>query len=159
MVADDIGSRGEAIFAVLVSDFCSRRRPYFRPRYLGEKAETIDFLLEVLDVEGATPFCFVQVKTTRLGYTKRSPRRLKVGLSDEEVARLVRFPAPTYFVGIDEVAQVGFLMAVLSGTVGPIPSLPTRFPVTCDNLRAWSEEVTRHWQGRETARTDSVFSE
>ncbi len=158
MGTDDIGSRGEAIFAVLVSNFCDRSRPYFRPRYLGEKAEAVDFLVELLDVEGTIPFCFVQVKTTRQGHTKRQPRRLKVGLTEEEVRRLVCFPAPTYFVGIDEVNEDGFILAVLSSAVGAIPSLLTQFPLTRDTLRIWWEEVQQFWKGRNTTRNHSAFT-
>src|SRR4051812_2993790 len=100
-VRDDIGSRGEYIFCARIMDFCGRHLPYFRPRFLGEKAQTLDYLVELLDAGGA-PFFFVQVKATRQGYTKRPPRRLKVGVSGADVRRLSRIPAPTYLAGTDE---------------------------------------------------------
>ncbi|HKB41409.1 MAG TPA: hypothetical protein VKD72_33595 [Gemmataceae bacterium] len=43
---------------------------------LGEKAETLDFLVELVEAGASTAYCFVQVRTTRLGYTRRGPPRL-----------------------------------------------------------------------------------
>jgi hypothetical protein len=47
--SDDIGSRGEYLFSALIMNFCGRPVPYFRPRFLGEKARTLDFLVELVD--------------------------------------------------------------------------------------------------------------
>src|SRR5262245_34049516 len=115
-VRDDIGSRGEAIFYVRITDFCGRSQPLFRPRFLGEKAQTLDYLVELVGAGERTPFFFVQVKTTREGYTKRSrPPRLKVGVLRHDVGRLSLHLAPTYVVGIDERKEVGYILAVLEG--------------------------------------------
>ena len=46
---DGIGSRGEFIFCARIMNFCGRILPYFRPRFFGEKAETFDYLVELLD--------------------------------------------------------------------------------------------------------------
>lgn len=62
--SDAIGSRGEAIFFVLLTQFCGRQRPFFRPSFLGDKFATIDYFVELVDVGLLTPFFFVQVKTT-----------------------------------------------------------------------------------------------
>src|SRR4051812_32205474 len=97
---DDIGSRGEFIFCTRVMNFCGRNLPYFRPRFLGEKAQAFDYLVELVDATRGAPFFFVQVKTTRKGYTKG--QRLKVGMTAADVRRFSLFPAPTYLVGIDE---------------------------------------------------------
>jgi len=43
---DDIGSRGEFIFCTRIMNFCGRDLPYFRSRFLGEKAQTFDYLVE-----------------------------------------------------------------------------------------------------------------
>jgi hypothetical protein len=45
---DDIGSRGEALFVARILNFCGRPLPYFRPRFLGEKARTLDYLVELV---------------------------------------------------------------------------------------------------------------
>jgi len=79
-VSDDIGSRGEALFFIMLTRFCDRRLPYFRPHFLGEKFATLDYLIELVDAGSVTPFFFVQVKTTTQGYTRSrlGRRRLKV---------------------------------------------------------------------------------
>jgi hypothetical protein len=158
-VQDDIGSRGESLFYVLITNFCGRSQPFFRPRFLGEKARTVDFLIELIGAGEQTLFFFVQVKSTREGYTRQGGfPRLKVRMSRREVRRLVLFPAPTYVVGIDERQEEGFILAVLEGMTNPIPSLPTNFPLKGANLRILSEEVRRFWQGRDMAMRQSAFS-
>ncbi len=155
---DDIGSRGEAIFFVRITDFCGRKRPLFRPRFLGEKAQALDYLVELLGAGERTPFFFAQVKTTRKGTTSRGrPPRLKVGVSRRDVARLALYPAPTYLVGIDERRELGYIWAVLGSMRDAIPSLPTNFPLDCANLRLLWEEVRQFWQGRDMDMRRSAF--
>ncbi|HWG45086.1 MAG TPA: hypothetical protein VN688_20115 [Gemmataceae bacterium] len=158
-VRDDIGSRGEAIFYVRITDFCGRKQPLFHPRFLGEKAQTLDYLVELVGAGERTPFFFVQVKTTREGYTKRpQPPRLKVGMSRHAVQRLALYPAPTYLVGIDERREEGYILAILEGMTDPISSFPTNFPLDCANLRLLWEEVRQFWKGRGMDMRHSVFT-
>jgi hypothetical protein len=154
---DDMGSRGEYLFSALVMNFCGRSLPFFRPRFLGEKAPTLDFLVELVGA-GEQPFFFVQVKTPRQGYTRKGPRRLKVAVPGNDVRRLSLIPAPTYLVGIDEPGEVGFILAILHGMTDRIPSLPTDFPLDVTNLPRLYEEVAQFWAGRDMARRHSVFS-
>ena len=156
---DDIGSRGEAIFYVRITDFCGRSRPFFRPRFLGEKAQTLDYFVELVGAGERTPFFFVQVKTTRRGYTKRGRLpRLKVGLSRRDVRRLALYPAPTYLVGIDERQAIGYILAILGGMTAPIPSLPVNFVLDAGNLRLLWDEVRQFWRGRDMNMRHSAFS-
>ena len=68
-------------------------RPYFWPRYLGEKGQTFDFLVELVDAGEKTPFFFVQVKTTRKEYTTtQRPPRLRIEVSENDVRRMVAYP-------------------------------------------------------------------
>jgi hypothetical protein len=154
---DDIGSRGEFIFCARIMDFCGRELPYFRPRFLGEKAQTLDYLVELVGTPGRTVFFFVQVKTTQQGYTRKG-RRLRVGVSGADLRRLSQVPAPTYLVGIDEPGEVAYLLAVLEGMSKPISSLPTAFPLDRTNLGRLHQEVEQFWAGRDMARRRSVFS-
>jgi hypothetical protein len=72
------GKRGEAIFVRAIMSFCGNAISYFNPVFLGEKYEALDYLVELIGVERTTPFFFVQVKTTRLGYTSDpNDRRLR----------------------------------------------------------------------------------
>jgi hypothetical protein len=154
---DDIGSRGEFIFCARIMDFCGRDLPYFRPRFLGEKARTLDYLVELVDTGARTSFFFVQVRTTQQGYTKKG-RRLKVGISGTDLRRLSLIPAPTYLVGVDEPGEVGYILAVLEGMSDPIPSLPAEFPLDARNLPRLFQEVEQFWTGRDMTRRQSVFS-
>ncbi len=156
---DDIGNRGEDIFRVRITDFCGGKRPFFRPRFLGEKAETVDFLVELVDAGPTTPFFFVQVKTTRLGYTRRTPRRLRIDVAPEDVGRLGRRLAPVYLVGIDEVQEAGYILAILTGSRFRLSSFPTVFPLDCINLPRLYDEVKQCWEGRTMALSQSVFTE
>ncbi len=156
-VRDDIGSRGEFIFCTRITSFCGQRRPYFRPYYLGEKAETIDFLVELVDAGKRTPFFFAQVKTTQRGYTKKSPRRLKVGLTAADIELFSLKPAPTYLVGIDEPGEIGYVVAILEGMKTAITSIPTTFPLDCNTLPLLYQEVKQFWTGRKMAMGKSCF--
>jgi hypothetical protein len=156
-VRDDIGRRGEIIFCARITNFCGRSIPYFRPYFLGEKAQTLDFLVELVDAEEHTRFFFVQVRTTQKGYTRKE-RRLKVGMSAKDVRRFSLVPAPTYLVGIDEPAEIAYCLAILHGMKGPIASLPTAYPLDCTHLARLYDEVNGFWSGRDTARRTSVFS-
>src|SRR5262249_53284574 len=108
---DDIGSHGEYIFCTRIMDFCDRDLLFFRPRFLGEKARTLDYLVELVSGQDRAHFFFVQVRATRKGYT-RSGKRLKIGMSASAVRRFALIPAPTYLVGIDEPREIGYILAI-----------------------------------------------
>ncbi len=154
---DDLGRRGEIIFCARITDFCGRDLPFFRPYFLGEKAQTLDFLVELVSGELDTRFFFVQVRTTKLGCTKKG-RKLKIGIAGTALHRFSRVPAPTYLVGVDEPEEMAYVLAVLSGTKKTISSLPTNFPLDRTNLPRLYEEVEQFWGGRDMKRRSSVFS-
>jgi len=156
---DDIGTRGEALFFVLLTQFCGRSRPFFRPHFLGDKFATLDYLVELVDAGSATPFFFVQVKTTTQGYTKQKDgkRRLKIQVSEADVRRMVLYPAPTYIVGIDERAEVGYIISANEEHLGRISSLPMDFPLNCTNLERLWNEVKVFWSQRDMRLRNSVF--
>src|SRR3954453_21288353 len=104
-ITDFIGGRGEAIvFTHLARIYrTDPDRPYFWPHFLGEKFETLDFLVELVDAGETTPFFFIQVKSTRKEYTKtHKPPRLRVEVPESDVRRMAAYPAPTYVVGVHE---------------------------------------------------------
>src|SRR4051812_18901090 len=111
-VSDDIGARGEALFFIMITRFCGRRRPFFRPHFLGEKFVTLDYMVELIDAGSATPFFFIQVKTTTQAYVRdrMGNQRLKIHVSRADMQRLVAYPAPTYVVGIDEIEEIGYIV-------------------------------------------------
>ena len=114
------------------------------------------FLVELVDAGAVTPFFFVQVKTTTLGYTKHD-RRLRVQVDAEDVRRLLAYPAPTYIVGIDERQEIGYLQAVVEHHPRRIASLSTAFALNQTTLEALWQEVADYWGQRDMRFTYSRF--
>jgi hypothetical protein len=159
-IADFIGGRGEAIAFARLARVCraDSELPYFWPHYLGEKCETFDFLVELVDAGEKTPFFFVQVKTTRKGLTKsQMPPRLRIEVSDTDVRRMVAFPAPTYVVGVHEIEERAFIVSVHGTMAEAIPSITTAHELTPDTLRRLWEEVRAFWEVRDMSRSASAF--
>ena len=160
-VRDDIGTRGEAICFVLLTQFCGYDRPLFRPHFLGDKFPTLDYLVEVVDIGQVTSFFFVQVKTTTQGYAqvRDGQKRLRVQVSRDDMSRLVQYPAPTYIIGIDEREEIGYIVAANEQSPNRISSLSTQFPLNCQNLEQLRNEVRDFWSQRDMRLTKSIFSE
>jgi hypothetical protein len=155
---DDIGSRGENIFSVLLTQpYGAKEEFLFRPHFLGGKFATLDYLVELIGRERAAYF-FVQVKTTTLGFTKKRPVRLLVSVPAQDVERMVKYPAPTYVVGIDGVNVQGYIGSVNGEMKGPIPSLPIDYPLNPANLKLLWDEVNDFWNSRNMVLKDSAFT-
>jgi hypothetical protein len=135
-ITDFIGGRGEAIAYTRLSQMCREGDlPYFWPHFLGEKCQTFDFLVELVDAGEKTPFFFVQVKTTRKQYTKSHTPRLRVEVSKEDVRRMSAFPAPTYVVGVHEEEERAFVVSVHGKMREAIPSITTSHELTAKTLK------------------------
>jgi hypothetical protein len=159
-ISDFIGGRGEAIaFARLGRIWRDDADlPYFWPHYLGEKCETFDFLVELVDAGESTPFFFVQVKSTRKDFSKSQiPPRLQVQVSQKDVRRMVAFPAPTYVVGVHEGEERAFIVSVYGAMIEAIHSITTAHELTGETLRRLWQEVREFWEGRDMSRSASSF--
>lgn len=159
-MTDYLGRRGETIFSLLVGKFCGAGGtiPLFEARFLGEKAETIDFLVSLVEPTHPGACLFVQVKSTLTGYNGvGKDRKLKVRVSKSEVEKLRKLVVPTYVVGIDVVKERGYITAITQATTGGINGLPTRYPLNCRSLRALWKEVDACWTARPTALIASIF--
>jgi len=156
---DYIGGRGEAIAFARLSKPCRAiGLPYFWPHPLGEKCETFDLLVELVDAGEMTPFFFVQVKTTQQAYTKsQSPPRLRVKIERADVVRMATFPAPTYVVGVHERDERAFVVAVLVRMGEAIPSITTGHELTSTTLKSLWDEVSNYWRTRHAPQTTSRF--
>lgn len=156
MSTDDIGDRGQHLLYLLLTDLCGRDVPYFRPRFLGDKYPTFDFIVEVVDHPAY--FFFAQVKATTQGYTKEE-NRLLVQLHQADVDRMIACPAPTYLIGIDANAiGVGYLLSV-NEPRAHVPSLTTRFEIDCSVLKDLRDEVIEFWKSRDMVLKGSRFRE
>ncbi len=153
---EDIGERGQWLFSLLITDLCGRDDPFFRPRFLGDKYPTFDYIIEVVDRPWY--FFFVQVKGTTMGYTAEE-NRLRVQVTQDDIDRMVAYPAPTYVVGIDVNAiGVGFLLSV-NEPRNNVASLTTRFRIDCGVLEQLRVEVIDFWSSRDMTLTGSRFRE
>ena len=153
---DAIGQRGEAIFVVSLTKLYGRRKPIYRPSFLGYKWPGVDFIVELnCTVEGIRPFFFVQVRATRRGYTKK--KRLKVQLNFQGLKRLTEMGAPTYVAGIDEPGECGFLVAAPQLASKGASSISTRFPIDESIQDLLYEEVKSYWKRLGKRRFSSKF--
>lgn len=60
---DALGQRGERIFEVLITKFHSDDGLIFKPQFLGDKWQYVDFIVELVGAGSYIPYFFVQVKT------------------------------------------------------------------------------------------------
>ena len=153
---DDIGDRGQALFFLLMTDLCGRDVPIFRPRFLGDKYPTYDYIVELVDRPAY--FFLVQVKATIQGYS-HGGSRLKVKVSRDDIDRMVACPAPTYVAGIDiTLPGAGYLLSV-NEPRKHVASLTTQYRITCELLRELSDEVIDYWSSRDMTLKGSRFRE
>jgi Domain of unknown function (DUF4365) len=155
--ADDIGDRGQWLFCLLITQVCpGRNGPFFRPRFLGDKYSTFDYLVELVGSEAH--FFFVQVKSTRLGYRQgRGTKRLRVNVNRRDVQRMTASPVPSSVVGIDEPQKVGYLLSMNEPREAGIGGLPARHLLDCNNLQRFWQEVQDFWASRNRVLTGSYF--
>ncbi len=159
-ITDFIGGRGEAIAFTRLVRLCRTDSdlPYFWPHYLGEKFETFDFLVELVEAGEMTPYFFAQVKTTRKAYTTtHTPPRLRVEVPEKDVRRMVAYPAPAYVIGVHTDEERAFIISVHAGMSDAIPSITTGHELTCETLKRLWDEVLAFWRGRDMRRPTSSF--
>jgi hypothetical protein len=157
---DDIGSRGEAIFKVRITDpYGFHREPLFRPFHLGEKFPTLDFLVELIGLPaGRVAYFFAQVKATTLGLTKKPPVRLRISVFQEDIDRMLIYPGPTYVVGIDSQTERAYIASVHGTAMRRIQGLPATYPLDAANMQALWQEVEQYWRGRDMLLNRSKFT-
>jgi hypothetical protein len=156
VAGEDIGERGQWLFSLLMTDLRGRNDPWFRPRFLGDKFPTFDYIVEVVDHPAY--YFFGQVKGTMQGYTARG-HRLRVQVRRDDIDRMVAFPAPTYVVRIDvNEIGVGFLLSVNEPREN-VASLTTRFRIDRGVLEQLRDEVVSYWSSRDMTLTGSLFRE
>jgi hypothetical protein len=156
---DEIGTRGEAIFTAAIMNFCGRTRPFFITHFLGDKFRALDFIVELVGVRSTSPYLFVQVKTTRQGYTgSGGGKKLRVSVKREDVLRMRDYPAPTYLVGIDEVLEKAFIISIDERTQTSISGMTTRHELNARNLSILWYQVNGYWKRRDMKVRKSAFS-
>ena len=142
---DLTGKRGEFITSSRLLDFCNKHTPYFNPHLLGEKFPTYDLLVELTGGRLGSPYFFAQIKTTRSG-GEGGMLNLKVRLKAKDVRAMVMCPIPTYLIGVDEKAEIAYIVSILGTKQKGISSIPTTYPLNRNNLKVLRDEVRDHWK-------------
>lgn len=155
---DYIGKRGEIIFCMLITKWCEGE-PWLDVTFLGEKAETKDFMVNLIEpASGDAPF-YVQVKATTTGYTGTGPdRKLNVKVTKEDVEKLKHSAGLAYVVGVDIQGECGYLMAITKDVTGAISGIPTKHRINCDLIKKLWKEVDNYWKARKMLPRTSQFS-
>jgi Domain of unknown function (DUF4365) len=142
---DLTGKRGEFIASERLLDFCGNPLPYFDPYLLGEKFPTYDLLVELTGGHGSKPYFLAQVKSTRSG-GKKGMTDLKVQLKAKDVRAMLICPIPTYLIGVDEKAEIAYIISIHGKLTRGISSIPTAYSLDRGNLRILRDEVRVYWK-------------
>ncbi|MEM7724989.1 MAG: DUF4365 domain-containing protein [Cyanobacteria bacterium P01_A01_bin.45] len=157
-MADTSEDKSREIFLKLMSEPHSDSGAIFNLRYLEDKIPYVDYIVELVGAKGAVPYFFVQLKSTKQGYTKKD-QRLKVKFTQENLRGLAAYPAPTYIIGIDEKEETGYVMSVDGEELSAIASLPTLFPISMQNRGNLWNEVNDFWLKCNRVKKTSQFIE
>lgn len=142
---NDIGNRGETIFASRISANYD-----FKVYFMGEKAPIGDFILEINDEN--TPYeCMVQVKGTTQGYNVEDGK-LKAKVEAAKLQKLLNRPLPTYVAGVDVNKEEVYIASVFtaahdySATIPVTHKLALNDPVASQaTLDVLKQDIIAFW--------------
>jgi hypothetical protein len=156
---DIIGKRGEELFRVAITKWCSGKQ-WFDETFMGEKTEGLDFEVTLLESSVFHASFYVQVKATAKpnpysGTGKR--RKIRVTLKSADAKKLGRMKVPVYVVGIDVLSDKAYIKNVRAGATRGFTSISTRRPLNCRAIRQLWNEVEAFWKSRPDGLTTSIF--
>lgn len=151
---DRIGKRGENIFTVLITKWCSGQ-PWFDETPLGAKADTKDFLVNLIDPTSGDAIFYVQIKSTARGtYSKGTKLHGKVSSAD--ITKMKKLKAPVYIVGIDIHTEKGYIVGV-NGGPSKLSGIPTKHAFDCTSIPKLWQEVDDYWKNPNARKRVSYF--
>ena len=154
---DIIGKRGEALFGAIITRWCGGQQ-WFDQRFLGEKAEALDFEVTLLGSSVFQASFFVQVKATakakRYAGTGMG-RKLLVRLTAADAKKLGSMKVPAYVVGIDVLSGVAYIQHVPAGAKKGFVGISTRRSLNCRAIRRIWNDVEDFWKSRPVGMTKS----
>lgn len=154
---DYVGKRGEILFRTLITKWCGGE-PWFDDDYLGEKRETKDFAVNLVEPSSGDAYFFVQVKATEGRYTGTgSKRRLGVKLTKKDMSKLKRSGGPAFVFGIDIVSERGYFVQISKKSPASLSGIPLRNRINCKNIRKIWESVNDYWINKKMLPDDSPF--
>jgi len=105
----------------------------------------VDYYVELVGVEGSTPFFFAQIKTTVATLSPRA-RTLPIDAKKAQCESLFGVPGPTYIVGVHEPSRRAFILSMHARPSRGVFSIPLKHELHPANLRLLHEEVATFWQ-------------
>ncbi len=126
----------------------------FRTVLIAGKWPAIDIYAEVIGDSVPKNYCFIQVKSTTLGYTARD-NKLRIQIPKTKLNKLAEFNGPSYLIGIDYVESNPFdskaYISAIRGTYATgFSSMPTNNLLDESNLIRLKDEVETFWNGTNT---------
>ncbi|WP_422083767.1 hypothetical protein [Ulvibacterium sp.] len=126
----------------------------FRTVLIAGKWPSIDIYAEIIGTNSPKNYCFIQVKSTVLGYTARE-KKLKVKIPKSKLNKLANFNGPSYLIGIDYIESNPFkskaYISAIRGTYSNgLSSMPTDNLLDENNLVQLRDEVENFWNGTNT---------
>jgi Domain of unknown function (DUF4365) len=156
---DSIGKRGETLFRVLITKWCDGQ-PWFEATFLGEKAEGLDFMVQLIGPTVFNSIFYVQVKATakpnRYSGAGKD-RRISVALKPTDARKLGAMKMPAYVVGIDVQSEKAYIRNVKAGATAGFTGISTRRHLSCMAIRKLWNEVEEFWKERPQGMTSSAF--
>jgi len=143
------GDFGESLANILIGQWTPNGQ-LFETVGIGGKWPTIDIYAEILSTTNQKMFCFFQVKSTELGYTKRGVRKLKVKAPKDKLNKLASFNAPTYLIGVDynknnPPLSTCYIKTIRGTYTNGISSMETTHQLNTTNLLLLKNEVEAFW--------------
>jgi hypothetical protein len=75
-----------------------------------------------------------------------------------DVIGIVLYPAPTYVIGIDELQEKAYLVAVYGSMNKKISSLSTAHELNSTTLKLLWDEVLEYWKDKDMTQKNSQFT-
>jgi hypothetical protein len=145
---DVVGSRGEKILELCLTDYEQFQMPLFRPGFLGDKWPAIDFYVELRGSRKRNFFFFAQAKSTQRPLPATATH-VRISSKKRDVHRLIKTPGPTYMFAIHEPSKRVFVQCIHSKTPRrAITSIPVANELTPTRLRDLHDEVSLFWKAK-----------
>jgi hypothetical protein len=156
---DIVGKRGEALFRVIITRWCGGEQ-WFEETFKGEKAEGLDFEVQLIGSSVFHANFYVQVKATAKPnrYSgSGNNHRISVRLRPSDAKKLGAMKVPAYVVGIDVLSGKAYIKNVKAGAAKGFTGISTRRPLNCKAIRKLWNEVEAFWKGRPQGLMNSAF--
>jgi len=156
---DIVGKRGEALFRAIITKWCDGKQ-WFDDTFKGEKAEGLDFEVQLIGSSVFHANFYVQVKATAK-HTKYAgmgnDRRLLVRLTRADAKKIGNMKVPAYVVGIDVHSGRAFIKHVPAGSTSGFSGILVRQPLNCIAIKRVWTEVEAFWISRPQGMTTSDY--